>query len=83
MIKSKNNNDMTIQQNKKMWQIHKQLKKNLQFVHKKIKVYYNLWYENIFMFKMKQKIYLSHKNFKIKQSCKKFDYQKMKVFKIK
>ena len=42
MIKSKNNNNTAIQQDKKMQQIHEQLKKNLQFVHKKMKVYYNL-----------------------------------------
>ena len=48
-----------------------------------MKIYYNLQHENIFMFKMRQKIYLSHKNFKTKQSCKKLDYQKMKAFKIK
>ena len=53
MIKSKNNNNIIIWQNKKMWQIHKQLKKNLQFVCEKMKIYYNLWHENIFMFKMK------------------------------
>jgi len=35
------------------------------------------------MFRTEQKIYLSHKNFKTKQSCKKLDYQKMKAFKIK
>ena len=65
-IKLKDNNDMTIQQDKKMWQIHEQLKQDLQFIHKKMKVYYNLWHENIFTFKMRQKIYLSCKNFKIK-----------------
>ena len=42
IVKSKNNNDTTIQQDKKMQQIHKQLKKDLQFVHKKMRVYYNL-----------------------------------------
>ena len=83
MIKLKENNNTAIQHDKKMWQIHEQLKKNLQFVHKKIKIYYNLWHENIFMFKMKQKIYLSCENFKTKQSCKKFDYWRMKAFKIK
>ena len=83
IIKLKNNNNMTIQQDKKMWQIHEQLKKDLQFVYKKMKIYYNLWYENIFTFKTKQKIYLSCKNFKTKQLCKKLDYQKMKAFKMK
>ena len=48
-----------------------------------MKIYYNLQHENIFIFKMKQKIYLSWENFKIKQSCKKLNYQKMRVFKIK
>src|SRR5204863_1732371 len=38
---------------------------------------------NIFIFKTEQKIYLSCKNFKIKQSCKKLNYQKMRAFKIK
>ena len=66
MIKSKKNNKITIQQNKKMQQIHNQLKKDLQFIHKKMKIYYNLWHENIFIFRMKQKIYLSCENFKIK-----------------
>ena len=42
MIKSKNNNNIAIQQDKKMQQIHEQLKKNLQFIHKKMKIYYNL-----------------------------------------
>ena len=42
IIKLKNNNNIAIQQNKKMQQIHKQLKKNLQFVYEKIKIYYNL-----------------------------------------
>ena len=83
MIKSKENNEQVIQQNKKMQQIHEQLKKNLQFVCERMKIYYNLQHENIFTFKMKQKIYLSCENFKIKQSCKKLDYQKMRVFKIK
>ena len=59
MIKSKNNNNMTIQQDKKMQQIHKQLKRNLQFVHKKMRIYYNLQHENIFTFRTEQKIYLS------------------------
>ena len=56
MIKLKNNNDMTIQQDKKMWQTHEQLKRDLQFVCEKMKIYYNLWYENIFTFRMRQKI---------------------------
>ena len=83
MIKLKDNNDMTIQQDKKMWQIHEQLKRNLQFVCKKIKIYYNLWHENISIFRMKQRIYLSCENFKTKQSCEKLDYWKMRAFKIK
>ena len=53
MIKSKNNNNTAIQQDKKMQQIHKQLKKDLQFVYKKMKIYYNLQHENIFTFKTK------------------------------
>ena len=53
MIKLKENNEQAIQQDKKMWQIHRQLKKNLQFIHKKIRIYYNLWHENIFMFRMR------------------------------
>ena len=48
-----------------------------------MRVYYNLWHENIFMFRMRQRIYLSHENFKTKQSCEKLDYQKIRVFKIK
>ena len=74
MIKLKKNNKQTIQQDKKMQQIHEQLKKNLQFIYKKMKIYYNLQHKNIFIFKMRQKIYLSHKNFKTKQSCKKLNY---------
>ena len=66
-----------------MQQIHEQLKKNLQFVHKKMKIYYNLWYKNISTFRTEQKIYLSHKNFKIKWTCEKLNYQKMRAFKIK
>ena len=66
MIKSKKNNNTAIQQDKKMQQIHEQLKRNLQFIHKKMRVYYNLQHENIFMFRIEQKIYLSCKNFKIK-----------------
>ena len=58
MIKSIENNNMTIQQDKKMWQIHEQLKRDLQFVCEKMKIYYNLWHENIFIFRMRQKIYL-------------------------
>jgi len=42
MIKFKENNKTAIQQDKKMQQIHDQLKRNLQFVHKKMKIYYNL-----------------------------------------
>ena len=42
MIKSKKNNEQAIQQDKKMWQIHEQLKRNLQFVYEKMKIYYNL-----------------------------------------
>ena len=57
---------MIIQQDKKMQQIHEQLKKNLQFVHEKMKIYYNLQYENIFTFKTRQKIYLLQENFKTK-----------------
>ena len=41
-VKLKDNNDTAIQQDKKIQQIYKQLKKNLQFVHKKMKIYYNL-----------------------------------------
>ena len=66
-----------------MWQIHKQLKKDLQFVYKKMKMYYNLWHENISTFKMRQKIYLSQENFKTKWSCEKLDYWRMRAFKIK
>ena len=66
MIKSKKNNEIAIQQDKKMWQIHKQLWKNLQFVHKKMRVYYNLWHENIFTYRTEQKIYLTQENFKTK-----------------
>ena len=46
-------------------------------------MYYNLQHENIFTFKTEQKIYLSQENFKIKKSSKKFDYQKMRTFKVK
>ena len=42
MIKLKENNKQVIQQDKKIWQIHNQLKKNLQFVCEKMKIYYNL-----------------------------------------
>ena len=66
-----------------MQQIHKQLKKNLQFMHKKMKIYYNLWHENIFTFRIEQKIYLSCENFKTKQLSKKLDYWKMRAFKVK
>src|SRR5204863_9646170 len=66
MIKLKKNSKTAIQQDKKMQQIHEQLKSDLQFVHKKIKMYYNLQHENIFMFRIRQKIYLSCKNFKTK-----------------
>ena len=59
MIKSKENNKQAIQQDKKMQQIHKQLKKDLQFVCERMKIYYNLQHENISMFKTEQKIYLS------------------------
>ena len=48
-----------------------------------MKVYYNLQHENIFTFKIRQKIYLSCENFKIKQFSEKLDYQKMKAFKMK
>src|SRR5436190_21103068 len=48
-----------------------------------MKIYYNLQHENIFTFKTEQKIYLLQENFKIKQFCKKLDYQKMRVFKVK
>ena len=66
-----------------MWQIYKQLKKNLQFICEKMKIYYNLQHENIFIFKMRQKIYLLQENFKTKWFCEKLDYQKMRAFKIK
>ena len=42
IIKLKDNNNMIIQQDKKMWQIHEQLKKDLQFIHERMRVYYNL-----------------------------------------
>src|SRR5436190_17796189 len=48
-----------------------------------MKIYYNLQHENIFTFKIEQKIYLSQENFKTKQFCEKLNYQKMKAFKIK
>ena len=35
-----------------MQQIHEQLKKNLQFICERIKIYYNLKHENIFIFKI-------------------------------
>ena len=66
MIKSKENDKQAIQQNKKMQQIHEQLRKNLQFVYERIKIYYNLQHENISMFRTEQKIYLSQENFKTK-----------------
>ena len=66
-----------------MQQIHEQLKKNLQFVCEKMKIYYNLQHENISMFEMRQKIYLSHKNFRTKWFCEKLDYWRMRVFKIR
>ena len=40
----------------------------------KMKVYYNLQHENISIFRTEQKIYLSCKNFKIKQLNEKLDY---------
>ena len=66
IIRLKENNKTAIWQDKKMQQIHEQLKRDLQFVCKKMKIYYNLQHENIFTFRTEQKIYLSHKNFKIK-----------------
>ena len=83
MIKSKKNNKQAIQQDKKMQQIHDQLKQDLQFICEKMRVYYNLQHENIFIFKTEQKIYLSQENFKIKQFCEKLDYQKMRAFRVK
>ena len=83
MIKSKKNNKQAIQQDKKMQQIHDQLKQDLQFVYKRMRVYYNLQHENISTFRTEQKIYLLQENFKTKQFCKKLDYQKMKAFKVK
>ena len=35
------------------------------------------------MFRMRQRVYLSCENFKTKWSCKKLDYWRMRVFKIK
>ena len=51
MIKSKKNNKQAIQQDKKMQQIHEQLKRDLQFVYEKMRVYYNLQHENTSIFK--------------------------------
>ena len=48
-----------------------------------MKIYYNLWHENIFIFKTRQKIYLSQENFKTKQLCEKLDYWKIRVFRVK
>ena len=48
-----------------------------------MKMYYNLWHENISTFKTEQKIYLSQENFKIKWFSKKLNYWKMRAFKIK
>ena len=59
------------------------MKKNLQFMYEKMKIYYNLWHENIFIFKMRQKIYLSWENFKTKWFCEKLNYWRMRAFKIK
>ena len=74
IIKSKKNNKQAIQQDKKMQQIHDQLKQDLQFIHERMRVYYNQQHENIFTFRTEQKIYLSQENFKTKQFCKKLDY---------
>ena len=46
-------------------------------------MYYNLQHENISMFRMRQKIYLSCENFKTKWLCEKLDYWKMRAFKVK
>ena len=51
MIKLKENNKQAIQQDKKMQQIHEQLKRDLQFVYEKMRVYYNLQHENTSIFK--------------------------------
>ena len=48
-----------------------------------MKIYYNLWYENIFTFRKRQKIYLSQENFKTKWLCKKLNYWRIRAFKIK
>ena len=48
-----------------------------------MKIYYNLWHENIFIFKMRQKIYLLQENFKTKWFCEKLDYQKIRAFRVK
>ena len=42
MIKSKKNNEQAIQQDKKMQQIHNQLKQDLQFVCERMRIYHNL-----------------------------------------
>ena len=57
-----------------MQQIHEQLKKNLQFICEKMKIYYNLQHENIFTFRMRQRVYLLQENFKTKQFYKKLNY---------
>ena len=48
-----------------------------------MKIYYNLWHENILIYRMRQKIYLLWENFKTKWLYKKLDYWRMRAFKIK
>ena len=48
-----------------------------------MKIYYNLWHENILNYKKKQKIYLSWDNLQTKWSCEKLDFKWLEAFRIK
>ena len=56
---------------------------NFSFIREKMKIYYNLWHENILNYKKRQKVYLSWDNLQTKRSCEKLDFKWLEAFRIK
>lgn len=67
----------------KIRNLYKKLAEKLQFVTEKNTYYYNQRYNQKSILKKENKVYLVRKNINIKRLNNKFDYKKLKLFKIK
>jgi len=67
----------------KIRDLHKELAEKLQFVAEKNTYYYNQRHNQKPILKKKNKVYLVRKNINTKRPSDKFDYKKLKLFKIK